>query len=96
MAYGPYDNGYIWVGGEGGDLIIIDPVNLMILQRVQNFVKGKITSIVFEPCQLIIVATNQGEVKSLSFERFKYIYSEEESDTLLVERQSVPTRDLYP
>ena len=68
LAFGPYDNGYALAGMQSGRLLVYDPVTLDRVKDFNVFTKGKmrgelraaepITSIQFEPTELVFVASS--------------------------------------
>ena len=79
LKYGPYDNGHIVVGFSSGIIAILDTLSLAKLFERQTFEVGTaVRCITFDPTNLIIASTDDGEVVSLSLleSRVKYTYLE--------------------
>lgn len=86
LAFGPYDNGYVLAGMLSGRLLVYDPVTLDRVKDFNVFTKGKmrgelkvaepITSIQFEPTELVFVASSQGSIAALSIvkKEMHYVY----------------------
>jgi len=86
LAFGPYDNGYILAGMHSGRLLVYDPVTLERVKDFNVFTKGKmrgelkvsepITSISFEPTELVFVSSSQGSIAALSIvkKEMHYVY----------------------
>jgi len=77
LKYGPYDNGHIVVGFDTGVIAILDSVKLQKLFERQIFeVDTPVQRITFDPTNLIIASTDDGEVVSLSLleNKVKYTY----------------------
>ena len=77
LKYGPYDNGHIVVGFDTGIIAILDSVQLKKLFERQIFeVDTPVQCITFDPTNLVIASTSDGEVISLSLleNKVKYTY----------------------
>ena len=86
LGFGPYDNGYILAGMQSGRLLVYDPITLDRVKDFNVFTKGKmrgelkvaepITSISFEPTELVFVTSNQGSIAALSIvkKEMHYVY----------------------
>ena len=77
LKYGPYDNGHIVVGFSSGIIVLLDTLSLNKLFERQIFEIGNaVKCITFDPTNLIIASTDDGEVVSLSLleSRVKYTY----------------------
>ena len=77
LAFGPYDNAYLMLGGAGGNLAIVDPVSAEVLYD-RRVMEGKISSISFDPTNLVLIAADDGAVQAVSLEKRKehYVYIE--------------------
>jgi WD40 repeat protein len=75
VGYGPYDNGYFIVGMEGGQILVFDVLNLDRIQHLQLFTSS-VTSITFEPTNLIIIGSASGEVAAVTIiqKEMHYVY----------------------
>lgn len=77
LKYGPYDNGHIIVGFETGIIAILDAIHLRKLFERQIFqMDVAVHCITFDPTNLVIASTSDGEVVSLSLveNKVKYTY----------------------
>lgn len=77
LKYGPYDNGHICVGFDTGVIAILDSIQLRKLFERQIFeVDTPVQSLTFDPTNLVIATTNDGEVVALSLleSKVKYTY----------------------
>ena len=77
LKYGPYDNGHLVIGFDTGIIAILDSIHLKKLFERQIFeVDRPVQSITFDPTNLVIATTDDGEVVSLSLceSKVKYTY----------------------
>ena len=77
LKYGPYDNGHIIVGLDTGVIVILDSIALKKMFERQIFEVGMpVRCISFDPTNLVIASTDDGEVVSLSLieNKVKYTY----------------------
>lgn len=77
LKYGPYDNGHIVVGFDTGVIAILDSIKLQKLFERQIFeANTRVQCITFDPTNLVIASTDDGEVVSLSLleNKVKYMY----------------------
>ena len=86
LEFGPYDNGYILAGMQSGRLLVYDPVTLERVKVFNVFTKGKmrgelkeaepISSISFEPTELVFVSSSHGSIAALSIvkKEMHYVY----------------------
>ena len=65
MNYGPYDNGHLILGMESGLVLMFDSLKLSKLHQIQ-MADNPITAITFDPTNLILVASKDGELSALS------------------------------
>ena len=76
LKYGPYDNGHIVLGFNTGVIAILDAGRLQKLFERQIFaIDTPIACIAFDPTNLILASTDDGEVVSLSLLESKVKYS---------------------
>jgi hypothetical protein len=77
LKYGPYDNGHIVVGFDTGIIAILDSIKLQKLFERQIFeAQTMVKCITFDPTNLVIATTDDGEIVSLSLleSKVKYTY----------------------
>ena len=77
LKYGPYDNGHIVVGFDTGVIAILDAIHLKKLFERQIFeADTPVQCITFDPTNLVIASTIDGEVVALSLleSKVKYTY----------------------
>lgn len=75
MKYGPYDNGHIMVGLSNGLIIAFSSIDLTKLYQFQIF-SSQINNICFDPTNLVILSSINGDVAALSLldNKVKYVY----------------------
>ena len=66
INYGPFDNGHIIIGLENGFIILFKYPNLERIYSRQLFNGSPVTSITFDPTNLIFVGGHNGDMVSLS------------------------------
>ena len=67
LKYGPYDNGHIVVGFDTGVIAILDAIHLKKLFERQIFeADTPVQCITFDPTNLVIASTIDGEVVALA------------------------------
>lgn len=79
LNYGPYDNGHMLLGLDSGHLLAYDVNNSFDLVFQMQLCHHPLTSIQFDPTQLIIVsskATRHVYAVSLIDKKFDYVYLE--------------------
>jgi hypothetical protein len=78
LNFGPYDNGYVMLGTTQGHLLVLDPKNLNRISSVRIFERHyeAITTINYEPTQVVFLGSNLGLVKAINFipQQMSYVY----------------------
>ena len=77
VAFGPYDNAYLMLGGAGGELAVVDPTTAEVLYK-RKLMGAGVSGIAFDPTNLVLVSATDGQVKAVSLEKRKehYVYIE--------------------
>ena len=76
LKYGPYDNGHIVVGFDTGSIAVLETIALKKLFDRQIFeLDTPVVCITFDPTNLVIASTDDGEVVSISLLENKVNYT---------------------